>query len=449
MKGSWDSSAQPDGRLRAIVIVGAVTFFFILYLYITRRFIDRFSFLGFVYHSPSFGVFTLLFPLAILPSLRLPLRAAHPSQVVRWLLYLMVYVPSILVVPSFTLPLGLPLTLSLLLTLTASLALLGTVERLPPARVPRPDVPPRIFWAGIGVLSLLFYAYVFRVFGVPLRWLPMEDIYKMRTHYEAVISQQGTLAAYLINWQSNILNPLVLAQALLTANVPLALLGLLGQIALYAITGMKSILFSTVMIAALWALTRKQGRRFAAGLMCGTLAFLAAVVAIDMVTQVTSYSSFFLRRIFVVPGLMSGCYLDFFTTHPKLHLSASVFRRWVTYPYDLSPPYLIGREYFGNPATHANANFWAEAYANFGFAGILAYTALLGFILWLFDSFARERNAPLVAILLGLCTFSLANSGLLTNLCTHGLGLALALVYLLPRESGITREGVDRRRPAE
>ena len=46
-------------------------------------------------------------------------------------------------------------------------------------------------------------------------------------------------------------------------------------------------------------------------------------------------------------------------------------------PYAQEPPDLIGSVYFPGTGTHANAGLWADAYANFGVAGILAFTRRL------------------------------------------------------------------------
>ena len=80
----------------------------------------------------------------------------------------------------------------------------------------------------------------------------------------------------------------------------------------------------------------------------------------------------------------------------------------------------------------ANANIWADAYANFGYAGILCFTLLLAILLWLYDSMAVNRDMRLAALAIGLPAFALANGGLLTSLLTNGIVLAMLLMYLMP-----------------
>jgi hypothetical protein len=80
----------------------------------------------------------------------------------------------------------------------------------------------------------------------------------------------------------------------------------------------------------------------------------------------------------------------------------------------------------------ANANFWADAYANFGYAGIVCFTLLLALVLWLYDSGSAGRDRYVTALVIALPAFAVANSGLLTSLLTHGIGLAMLLMYLMP-----------------
>ena len=82
----------------------------------------------------------------------------------------------------------------------------------------------------------------------------------------------------------------------------------------------------------------------------------------------------------------------------------------------------------------ANANLWADGFANFGFAGMFAATFGLGVTMIILNSFGRDRDLRVTGSIAGVMAFPLANSALLTTLLTHGLGLALFLLWLLPPE---------------
>jgi hypothetical protein len=89
---------------------------------------------------------------------------------------------------------------------------------------------------------------------------------------------------------------------------------------------------------------------------------------------------------------------------------------------------------------NADANIWADGFANFGYLGMLGATLALGAWLWLVDSSGRNRNARLIMLMVGVPGFVLANCGLLTSLGNHGLGFTLLLIYLLPRKLNLIGE---------
>jgi hypothetical protein len=136
-----------------------------------------------------------------------------------------------------------------------------------------------------------------------------------------------------------------------------------------------------------------------------------------------------------LPGLLTGYYYEFFSSHPKAHLGHSIFKSLIDYPYAVEPPYLIGALYFHNASNDANANVWADAYANFGYFGVICFTLLLAAVLWLYDSMAVECDRRLATLAMALPAFSLANGALLTSLLSNGMALAMLLVYLMPREA--------------
>ena len=75
-----------------------------------------------------------------------------------------------------------------------------------------------------------------------------------------------------------------------------------------------------------------------------------------------------------------------------------------------------------------------SSFANFGYAGLVGFTLLLALVLWLYDSMAAGRDRRVAVLVISLPAFALANAGLLTSLLTHGIGLAMLLVYVMPAE---------------
>src|SRR5215471_15125096 len=88
------------GRDRSLVIL-AVVIFVTLYQWVYISWLSPvWGYMGFAYNVPSIGSLSLGCALAILPSLWMPLVIIRPSQLIYWLIFVTVYVPS-LFVPIF------------------------------------------------------------------------------------------------------------------------------------------------------------------------------------------------------------------------------------------------------------------------------------------------------------------------------------------------------------
>jgi hypothetical protein len=146
------------------------------------------------------------------------------------------------------------------------------------------------------------------------------------------------------------------------------------------------------------------------------------------------FSSIFVRRLILTPGLLSGYYVDFFSDNPKAMFGHSVLSGFVDYPYLASPAQLISTTYFGVGEGRSNANFWTDGFANLGLPGVVLATMLLGSVLWMYDSIAIDLDRRVSTLLLAMPSMALVNSALFTVLLTHGMFVAMLLMHTLPRE---------------
>jgi energy-converting hydrogenase Eha subunit A len=185
-----------------------------------------------------------------------------------------------------------------------------------------------------------------------------------------------------------------------------------------------------LLLYLLWSM--RFGTAFGTRLVSSWTAIFAAAGALKFFGYALTPAALVNVRMTALPGLLTGYYYEFFSSHPHAQLGHSIFKSLVDYPYAVQPPYLIASTYFHNAAMESNANLWADAYANFGYVGIIVFSLLLAFALWLYDSMAFGRDKRLAALVIGLPAFALANTGLLTALLTNGIGLVMLLVYLMP-----------------
>ncbi|HEX3727379.1 MAG TPA: hypothetical protein VHV08_14095, partial [Pirellulales bacterium] len=140
----------------------------------------------------------------------------------------------------------------------------------------------------------------------------------------------------------------------------------------------------------------------------------------------------FVRRLSLVAGVNTGYYVQYFNSAPKAHLAYGVVGK-IFGATDAVPPARQIALYVYHTPGDPNVNLWADAYANFGYAGVALFTLLLGGFLWCYDRFACNADRRAATILIVAPALSLANSALFTCLMTHGMLLALLVIMQWPR----------------
>lgn len=371
--------------------------------------------------------------MALIPSFWLPINRERPSQLVYLLLYVLVFVPA-MIIPLYTLQISIKRLMFFDVALLISFVCLRIIYRFPLLVIPRIRISPFLFWLGFILVTTIFYAYIINTYGFQFHWISFNDVYEVRSKYASELSENGVLSNYVIDWISNVLNPFLIVFGLIKRKFILVIMGILGQVMMYSITGNRTAILSGIYVFLIILSQRKKGRNFGIYLVLGLTGIVVVSCLIDSLTQTNWATSLFVRRLIITPGLLTGYYLQFFSEHPNTLLAHSIFKGIFPYPYPLNPPNLIGYIYWGNPNTSANANVWADAYANFGIWGVFGFTVLLGLVLWIFDSLASGKNIFVTTLVLSMPSLALVDGALLTALLNHGLGFAILLIYLLPKK---------------
>jgi hypothetical protein len=425
-----EKSAMIVSKGRLTILLGVFIYVLLLnvaYIYVVS---PQFSYMGYTYESPAFITLIAVSALSLLPALWMPVRLQRPSQVVYWILYILVVIPSCFI-PLYRLDIDPVTILMLVFVIFLNFTGLGIIYLLPTALIPSLQLSPRLFWLCIITLSTVLYAIIISTFGFRLRFVPLIDVYDVRAQYTGILAQHGRLVGYAIPLQASAVNPIVIAYGLVRRKPLIVALAVIGQLLIYSITGFKTVFFSGFLMLGLLLCLWRDGRRFGLMLIWGLIALMVASLLAGVILDFQLANSLLIRRVMVTPGLLTGYYFEFFSNSPKAQLGHSVFRTLVSYPYTLEPPRLIGVHYF-NPLASANGNVWADAFANFGFWGIFGFTPLLASVLWIIDSLTANRDWRIVCLILGVHGFTLANTALLTSLMTQGIGLTVLLVLLMP-----------------
>jgi glycosyltransferase involved in cell wall biosynthesis len=421
-------SASP----RSHVVIAAVAYVLSLGVAYPLVISPEFELSGLVNHLSSQGFPLFAIALAALPSAWLPIRASRPSDVGVWVVYLLGYVPSLLI-PPFLLGGGwrlLPLQLALAASFLVLLLILyrGRIE------VPAVEIGARTYAALLVVLAILGVGAVLWIFGVPTGLPSLATVSETRLDFKEELASAGRLAGYAVWWTGQVVAPLLIAFGIWSQRRALSALGVVAFVIVYAVTGFRSMIFGPVLLLGLLAVIRLGRGRF--GVIAPT--FGASVIGVTSLLAVIGWElplSLLVRRLVVVPGQVMAYYFDFFSTHSTYALSHSVLGWLVKRPYPPTPPLLIGDRYFTEAGLSANGNLWADGMANFGLLGVLGASVVLGLLLLALDAAARTKPLGVVGPAAGMSFWAVTNSGILTSLVTHGIALFIGLAWLLPRRA--------------
>lgn len=421
-----------QGRL-AIIALSACYIFALHWSYV-NIISPHWGYLQYTYNQPENWITLLGWGLALLPALWMPQALSRPSITTYWLLYVLVVIPSVLI-PVYSLGNASWALLNVGLPIVAVFGLLRVMYALPliqnPIRLP---LPQYVFWIIVGAATLLSNYYLISIFGLHLNItsLVSSEVYDRRLESRQLVEELGGITGYLLNWQRTVINPLLIVLGLWLRNWWLLGLGLLGQSIAFSSDAGKASLFTPLLMGTVFWFSHHV-KRFAINMLAAFSALSLTVTLVDALQWMGDgiLSSLFVRRLILTSGLLTGKYFDFFSQNPPAMLGHSIFSNFVQYPYDRSPQFLIGQMYFSE-TTNANANIWADAFANFGFWGLVVFTLLLALVLYLYDSLSQKMDVRLSASLLVVPSFALTQSAFLTSLSTHGMLLILLVVWCLP-----------------
>ncbi|MFD2078615.1 hypothetical protein SAMN05421678_113106 [Actinopolymorpha cephalotaxi] len=426
--------ARVGGRTVAWLAVYALGLAACHYLVIA----PAFAYLGFEKVPPNPLVAIVVAPTYLLCARRLPLSWERPSAIVYWMLFLVVVAP-VHVLPMFITDRSTAVWL-MVGGVAAAFWLLGGIYSVPLWTFRPPAIPARVYWPAYALLWLVMTGVVVGYYGLHLRLVSLSEIYAVRDTYRNSFGEVPKVATYVVPWLGNVIAPVAIARGLMTRRWSWAALGVLTELYLVSITGFKQLLFSSLLAAGVVVLARttdlaRIGRRVGVLAACGVF----AVTVIDFARGGWGLSSILVRRLVLTSAVNTEYHFEFFLQNPKGHLGYGVLSHWVAYPYDLKPPFLIGQVFYGNPEMSANANLWADAYANFGLVGVFVFTGILAVVLHFADSAARGLPGGLALAALAQSAFSVSNTAMLTVFLTHGMLLAVAVVYLMPAGDDATR----------
>lgn len=401
------------------------------YIYV-EDILPLFEYYGYDVYSKATWLEVVLSIAAALPAAFLPDGQRRPSDFVIWVIYIAVLVPS-LTLGSYRV--GLTASQDIVLGAVLILSLFALV-RFSERRVIRFQTVKSdllLFWIAIGLVQIISAATVISIFGTDLSLASVFDVYDTRYEYKDVLSGVPRVVKYLVTWSGGVFGPFLIAFGLRRRAPFVVAVGVLNQVLMFAVGGHKSVLFSTLVILTLYFMLTRTQVRIGTAVVASSLALIVGLYALDLWVGQNAFTLLVTRRVFTTPGSLMGIYVDFFSEHPKVFLSNSVLSPLFDYPYDAPIGSIIGLEYFDSDRMSANANFLANAYANFGYAGMLVFSVLAGLVLSVINTLAERKDGVVVILMVAVPAIALSNSALFTVILTHGLAMSMFIAYVMPQ----------------
>jgi hypothetical protein len=427
-------------KWRIVLVSGVLAYLtcfqwmYIHYLY------PEYGYLGFDYNPPRMSYIFLAWILSVLPSLWMPIRLTRPSQWAYWVLYITVIIPSMFV-PLFV-GLDRPAEIgTLMLALFVGFAFTGASYLLPLFSVRPMYIPRRLFWKAFCCVAVGLVVWMVAVFHNHLQIVSFLDVYDLRDSANDVA--QGSQVNYAFMLLSGAINPFLMGYGLYYRRGWLFLAGALGQLLVYSIGGTKGSILSVLFVTCLYLLLKRGSWPFGIKVTLGPLALVGGMclsyvwVGHDPgpIQEIALFVV--LARLVSINGLLTAQYYNFFQSNPLTYFShLKLVNLFVHYPYQYPIGQEIGLATAGTTDLDATAHFWAaDGIGGLGVPGIIFVSVLCALVFWVLDSLARRHDPRLVALVTTYAAYNLANISLFTSLLSGGLGLLIAVLYLMPPEA--------------
>lgn len=426
-------------ELRLVAFLGVVVLQVVQWWAFRSIIAQRYGYDGFTGRHVDAVTVLLAIVLSCAPVTVLPIRIVRPSGGILWVLYVLGLLPACLY-PILVEGLSVRTTFGFELLAVASFVLIvWLVDSLPQHWPVIPTPVRRRVLIAIAVCVAIAGALLIKSFGIPTSFVAIGDVYVRRLDFRGEAASANPLFGYIIPWLQNVVAPIMIVAGLARRKLVWVAIGVGIEVWMYLTIGNRQALLGVFLIGALYLLFSDRCRdMFASLMMIGLAAGIVVTVLYDRRGGSPYAVGVFLYRMFALPGIITAEYYDYFSGAPKVIGRDGLFGAVSASPYDLTIPREIGLRYFGSADTNANANMWADGFANFGVIGFIVVVVALVPVLWLIDLRVRPTEAGAVAASSAFLCVNLANGSVLTAMLTGGL-LPFAVVMAVTRGSLVAR----------
>ena len=424
------AAAGSASRKRAIRVFVGVVAYLLLVRYAYEHFlVASFSYLGYGLRDVAWVDYLLTLMFAGALALLLPARIDRPSDFMLWATFLFVSAPTMLAahVTAFLDP-------SEALRFTLAVGLCTALATLLVRHGPIFDLTvrahPRVAIVVLTLISTATFGYLAATTGLSIRLTGLTDVQSLRLQYRHQAA--GSVIGYLIPAQAYVVNPAIMAWGLYRRS-PLAFpLGVFAQLVLYSVGGHRMAILSPIAVLALYLAFRHRRDLRGVQMVYGLVALVGAHVALASFGLASQFG-LMVQRLVILPPALAVATVEFFREREKAYWAYSFLSQIIDYHYSTTPNFLVGA-WLGSATSSANSNFIADGFSNLGYAGMLIEVLVFVALLWLLDAAMKGLPMPVVCSILVLPAIAFANVSAFTVILSQGVGLAILIGALLPRE---------------
>jgi hypothetical protein len=293
----------------------------------------------------------------------------------------------------------------------------------PMIKISRYRVSPRLIILILLIVSFLAVCLSLYYNGIPtFRALNLQSVYDVRDEYRG-----GRFFEYIESWIAYSIVPFLIGLSLHNRNYRLFGYALGINLFLYLNSGIKYMLFATLI-----AILMSVGIRKKAVLISLLLFLISCVVVVycfDELSETATFSHMLLIRPLISPAWNTYLYHLFFSQNPLLYFSENL--TILSNPYNQPSAVMVGDYFFGGQGgSWLTASYLANGYANLGFFGVLLFGILLGLVVKLADLiYVRTKNVGL-CISFAISLNLVIHTSLFTALASRGILCTLLVGWL-------------------
>jgi hypothetical protein len=442
------SVTRPSQRL--LLVFASLFYAYSLFFGYLHYLSPAWGYFGFTYRSPNASEISIAISLVILGSAAMPVTIARGSSMILLCLFLMVYVPSIVV--SLVLDTdrlsryGFDL---FILAVSFSFVCFAS-QSYSSTGLEKAHAPSQRFSIAMGFVWSLCVAVLVSKFASLMKFVRFDEIYDQR---EIALEGTSVWLGYLQTYFATVVSPGVLAAGLCRRRPVLALMGITGSVLMYMIAAQRVVLVTPVAVVGVYFLasSRFQFLRMTTFPVLISAILTIACTAFYQESKLAMFgANTLVFRTFAMPGLMFSLYHDFFSENGyTLWSNVKGFASFIPVPDSLvnsstqwpSLGHMIGEAVYNDPTVNLNANLFAsDGLAGMGALGLVVVCLLLLYWLRVVDCSAEGWDSKFVIAVMCPVGLTLANVPLFTCMLSFG-GIAWPVIfYVLKKKTEAKKE---------